>query len=324
MQALIVGLVFALAQGLLSASVGLSADLVILKSSDTSPHQQALDSIRRHLPGHLPVKEYNLEGRLDRAQDIGATIRGTHPQLVIAIGLKATLVARAELPDTPILFCMVVHPEEYGLPANNMVGILNKVAPAAQLRQIASLIPTGHSIGLLYDERKTGAFVAEAQVKARLLGMTLIAVPVTHQDAIVGALRTLLPKINLLWVVQDSTVVTEDSLESLMESSLREKVPVFTFSTTLVRRGALGALVIQPSDAGRQAARVAVTMLAHRGPSMPVMLEPETPELAFNLNTAEFIGLATDQTTIRTATILIGGPGDVAQQERTILKELLQ
>ncbi|MBH0179935.1 MAG: hypothetical protein HP491_19260 [Nitrospira sp.] len=315
MRALIVGIVFALAQGLLSSSVGLSADLVILTSSDTASYQHALDSIRRHLPSHLPVKEYNLEGRIDRAQDIGAAIRGTHPPLVIAIGLKATLVARAELPDTPILFCMVVHPEEYGLPDTNMVGILNKVAPAAQLRQIATLIPTAHSIGLLYDERKTGAFVAEAKLKAKLLGMTLIAAPVTHQDEIVGTLRTLLPKINLLWVVQDSTVVTE---------ALREKVPVFTFSTTLVRRGALGALVIQPSDAGRQAARVAVTMLAHRGPSAPTMLEPETPELAFNLNTAEFIGLATDQTTIRTATILIGGPGDVAQQERTILKELLQ
>jgi putative ABC transport system substrate-binding protein len=154
--------------------------------------------------------------------------------------------------------------------------------------------------------------------------MTLIAVPVARQDAIVEALRTLLPKIDLLWVVQDSTVVTEDSLESLLESSLREKIPVFTFSTTLVRRGALGALVIDPSDVGRQTARVAEAMLAHRGPSAPVMLEPELPQLALNLNTAEFIGLATDQTTIRTATILIGGPGDVAQQEHTILKELLQ
>lgn len=324
MRALIVGLVFALAQGVLGASASLAADLVILTSSDTSSYQQALDSIRRHLPVQHSVKEYNLEGRIDRANDIGAVIRGTHPQLVIAIGLKATLVARAELPDTPILFCMVVHPEEYGLPAANMVGIVNKVAPAAQLQQIATLIPKAHSIGLLYDERKTGAFVAEAQRKARLLGMTLIAVPVTHQDAIVGTLRTLLPKIDLLWIVQDSTVVTEDSLESLLESSLREKVPIFAFSTTLVRRGALGALVIHPSNIGRQAARVAEAMLAHRGPAAPVMLDPELPQLALNLNTAEFIGLATDQTTIRTAAILIGGPGDVAQQEQTILKELLQ
>jgi putative tryptophan/tyrosine transport system substrate-binding protein len=324
MRPILVGIAFALAQGLLGASAGLSADLVVLKSSETSSYQQALDSIRRHLPGHLSVKEYNLEGRIDRARDIGATIRGIQPQLVIAIGLKATLVARAELPNTPILFCMVVHPEEYGLPATNMVGIPNKVSPAAQLQQIATLIPTAHSIGLLYDEHKTGAFVAEARVKARLLGMTLIAVPVAHQEAIVGALHTLLPKIDLLWIVQDSTVVTEDSLESLMESSLREKVPIFTFSTTLVRRGALGALVIHPSDVGRQAARVAEAMLAHRGPSAPVMLDPELPQLALNLNTAEFIGLATDQTTIRTAAILIGGPGDVAQQEQTILKELLQ
>jgi putative ABC transport system substrate-binding protein len=298
--------------------------LVILKSAETSFYQQAGESVRQHLPHSLAVKEYTLEGRLDRAQDIGELIRGTHPRLVLAIGLKAALAARSELPDTPILFCMVVHPEEHGLPAENMVGILNKISPATQLQQIKALLPKARTIGLLYDEHKTGTFVAEARAKAKKLGMTLIATSVAQQDDLAGALQSMLPQIDLLWIIQDPTILVEESVDLLIQSSLRKKVPVFTFSTALVQRGALGALLVRPSDIGIQAAHIAQAMLNRQGPSAPTLLEPELPQLALNLNTAEFLGLSPNQTVVRTAAILFGGPGDVANQEQGVLKELLQ
>ena len=324
MRAVIIGTVFSLAQGLLFASTSLSADLVILKSAEASFYQQAGESVRQHLPQHLAVKEYTLEGRLDRAQDMGELIRGIHPRLVLAIGLKAALAAKSELPDIPILFCMVVHPEEHGLPAENMVGIRNKISPATQLHQINTLLPKARAIGLLYDEHKTGAFVAEARAKAKNMGMTLVATSVARQDDLAGALQALLPQIDLLWIIQDPTIIVEESIDLLIQSSLRKKVPVFTFSTALVQRGALGALQARPSDIGLQAARVAQAMLDHHGPSAPTLLEPELPQLALNLNTAEFLGLSPNQAVVRTAAILFGGPGDVAQQEQSLLKELLQ
>ena len=324
MRAVSIGAIVSFSLGLLFASTSLSADLVILKSAETAFYQQAGESVRQHLPHSLAVKEYTLEGRLDRAQDIGELIRGTHPRLILAIGLKATLAARSELPDTPTLFCMVVHPEEHGLPAANMVGILNKISPDIQLQQIQALIPKARKIGLLYDEHKTGAFVAEARAKAKKMGMTLVATSVAHQEDIAGALQSLLPQIDLLWIIQDPTIIVEESIDLLIQSSLRKKVPVFTFSTTLVQRGALGALLIRPSDVGLQAAQVAQTMLNHQGPSAPTLLEAELPQLALNLNTAEFLGLSPNQAVVRTATILFGGPGDVAQQEQAVLKELLQ
>ena len=324
MRTLTIGTVLHFALGLLFASTSLSADLVILKSAEASFYQQAGESVRQHLPQHLAVKEYTLEGRLDRAQDMGELIRGIHPRLVLAIGLKAALAAKSELPDIPILFCMVVHPEEHGLPADNMVGIRNKISPATQLHQINTLLPKARAIGLLYDEHKTGAFLAEARAKAKKLGMTLIATSVERQEDIAAALQSLLPKIDLLWIIQDPTIIVEESIDLLIQTSLRQKVPVFTFSTALVQRGALGALQARPSDIGLQAARVAQAMLDHHGPSAPTLLEPERPQLALNLNTAEFLGLSPNQAVVRTAAILFGGPGDVAQHEQSLLKELLQ
>ena len=324
MRTLLIVTMLSWALGLLFASTSLSADLVIFKSAETSFYQQAVESVRRHLPHNLGVKEYNLEGRLDRAENIGELIRGADPRLVIAIGLKAALAARAELPDTPILFCMVVHPEEHELPTANMVGILGKISPAIQLQQIQALVPKARTIGLLYDEHTNGAYVAEARTKAKKMGMALVATSVAHQKDIAGALQSLLPQIDLLWIIQDPTIIVEESIDMLIQSSLRQKVPAFTFSATLVQRGALGALLIRPADIGRQAAHVAQTMLNHHGPSAPALLEPELPQLALNLNTAEFLGLSPDQAVVRTAAILFGGPGDVAQHEQAVMKELLQ
>lgn len=223
MRTLLIGTVFSWALGLLFASTSLSADLVILKSAETSFYQQAIESVRQHLPHSLAVKEYSLEGRLDRAEDIGGLIRGADPRLVITIGLKATLAARAELPDTPILFCMVVHPEEHELPTANMVGILSKISPALQLQQIHALLPKARTIGLLYNEHQTGAFVAEARTKAKKMGMALVAMSVAHQEDIAGALQSLLPQIDLLWIIQDPTIIAEESIDLLIQSSLRKK-----------------------------------------------------------------------------------------------------
>lgn len=323
MQRIMLGAGLIIAQALSFASISLSADLVILTSAETSVYQQTGKSIREHLPPSLTLNEFTLEGRLDRAQDIGELIRGTHPRLVLAIGLKATLAAKSELPDTPILFCMVVHPEEYDLPAANMVGIRSTISPTLQLQQISALIPAARTIGLLYDARKTVVFVTEAHARAKTMGLTLVAISVTHQEEIANALQSLLPKIDLLWIIQDPTVITEESIDVLIQASLRHNIPAFTFSKTLVQRGALGALLVSPSNIGLQAAHVAQAMLNQRGPSAPALLDPELPQLALNLNTAEFLGLAPDQGIIRTAAILIGGPGNVAQQQRTLMEHLI-
>ena len=180
------------------------------------------------------------------------------------------------------------------------------------------------TIGLLYNEHTNGAFMAEARTKAKKMGMALVAMSVAHQKDIAGPLQSLLPQIDLLWIIQDPTIIVEESIDMLIQSSLRQKVPAFTFSTTLVRRGALGALLIRPADIGRQAAQVAQAMLNHHSPSTPALLEPELPQLALNLNTAEFLGLSPDQAVVRTAAILFGGPGDVAQHEQAVMKKLLQ
>lgn len=324
MRRFIIWTIVGLAQWSLLTSPVQAADVIILTSGGNQLYQETVASFRAHIPSNLDVNTFDLEGRLDRAQEIGERIRAGHPQLVFAVGLKAALVAKAELPDMPILFSMVVNPDAHGLPTSNMVGIRHKTSLLLQLEHIHTLAPKAQRIGLLYDKQKTGALVNDARAKAKQLSLQLVTASISRPDDIAETLRSLLPKIDLLWILQDSMTLTEESVDVLLQSSLRQKIPVFTFSTAMVRQGALGALVIPPSDTGRQAAQVAQAMLKQQGPSTPALLEPDHPQFALNMNTAAFLGLTPIQSVVHTAGILFGGPGDLAKEERTILQDFLQ
>ena len=292
-----------------------AAEVALLKSADVPYYDQAIQAFRSSLPSETKITEYNLAGNLIEGRKIAKALRAAPPDLVLAVGLKAALSAKLELVDTPTLFCLVLNPESHGLPGPKMAGILMQISPSSQLASIQTLAPRVHRIGLLYDDDRTKDFVNEARRLARRAGLELIATPVHGSSEVPRALRALLPQIDLFWLIQDQTVVTEDSLSFILATTLESKIPVFGFSPTLVQQGALGALAVNAWDIGIQAGRLGAAIL--RGESMPrpALQAPHKPQLAINLNSAEYFGLSPSKDVLRMATLLYGGPGALAQTE---------
>lgn len=301
----------------LTVSPASAAEIAILKSADVAYYNQAVQGFRETLPTRTTITEYNLAGNLMRGREIATSLRAAPPDVVLTIGLKAALAAKLELVDAPVVFCLVLNPESHGLPAANMTGILMRVPPASQLASIQTLAPRSRRIGLLYDPSRSSALITESERAARKLSLELITVPVESSSDVPGALRRVLPTIDLFWLLQDQTVITEDSMDFIVQATLQAKVPMFGFSPTLVQQGALGALVINAKDIGRQAGNLATAIL--KGGSLPQHppQDPARPQLALNLNSAEYFGLAPSKELLRLATLLYGGPGAVAQRETT-------
>jgi putative ABC transport system substrate-binding protein len=105
------------------------------------------------------------------------------------------------------------------------------------------------------------------------------------------ALRAIIPKIQALWLVPDSTVLTEDSLKFVMDTTLDSNVPVVGFSSELVRSGALVGLSVRYEDVGRQAGALARKILSEQGRPVTITFPPERLRLALNLKTARFLGI---------------------------------
>ncbi|MDH4081761.1 MAG: ABC transporter substrate-binding protein [Nitrospira sp.] len=287
-------------------------EIVIVKSGDLPSYDQAVVGFRAGIPSLVKVKEYNLNGHLTRGREIGRALRASPPDLIFAVGLKAAMSTKLEIFDTPVVFCMVLNPETYDLPASNMTGIAVRAPSEAQLAAIRSLMPNRKRIGVLYGEDQSGAAVHEAIRVAGQQGLELVPVAVRSQEDVAHALSGLLPKIDVLWLIQDQLVVSESAIPVFLESSLKTKVPIFTFSSTLVQQGAVGALVLDPWAVGQQAARLSLRRLTDAGASAGTMEAPEHSQWALNLKSAAYFDITLDPELIRMANQLFSGSGLIA------------
>lgn len=288
-------------------------EIAVLKSAGLPYYEQAVVGFKAGIPATTSVKEYNLNGQLAEGRQIAKSLRASPPDLIFAVGLKAAIAAKLEIFDQPVVFCMVLNPETHGLPAPNMTGIAVRLPAGTQLAALSSVLPNHNRVGVLYDEDHSSDFIRQAHQAAKQQGLELLAVAVHRQEEIPNAVRALLPKIDALWLIQDQTVVSESAIPFFLESTLDAKVPLFTFSSTLVQQGALGALVLDPWAVGQQAAHIALARLSGRHASTGLLQTPERPQLALNVNSAEHLDLVLPPELIRMAGHLFGGPGALAQ-----------
>ncbi len=239
----------------------------------------------------MALAEYDLQGDLEKGRKFARKIRASDPALVLAIGLKAAKAAQLEIVDLPVVYSMVLDPTKHGLTTPNMTGVLIEIPLERQLSTIHSVLPQVRRIGALYDPEKTAATIAEAQRLTKRDGLELIVNPVSHEREVPAALRNLLGPIGALWLVPDSTVLTDESLRFILNVALEQRVPVIGFSREFARSGALLCLSVNYSDIGRQAGQLARKILDGRLtlPMKPV--PPDRIDLSLNLKTARFLGI---------------------------------
>jgi putative ABC transport system substrate-binding protein len=267
-------------------------EVAILKSADLGAYHQAVAAFKDAMDPSVVFTEYNLLGDPVEGRKLARRIRTSGASLVLAVGLKAALAARLELVDVPVIFCMVLDPVRYDLKASNMTGLLLEVPIDHHLSTMRQALPAVRRIGMLFDPTKSQHLVDEARRQAKTHGFDIVAKPVASDKDVVAAARMLMPQIDLLWLIPDSTVLSEDSLRFLLDLALEHNVPSVGFSSEFVRSGALMALSVSYADIGRQAAQFAKKFLNGEGGELFGRLwPPPHARITVNSKTARFLGL---------------------------------
>ncbi len=286
-----------------------AADVAILKSSNLVAYNQAIAGFRASFPQGTVFVEYDIGGDMARGRKQTQKIHAAGASLVLAVGLKAAQLARQEISDIPVIFCMVLDPLKHDLKAPNMSGVLLEVPMDRQLSTFRLVLPKAKRLGVLYDPDKTAAFVDDARRRTKGIGLELVTKTVSSEKEVPAALRSLLPQIDALWVIPDSTVLTEDSLRFLLSTTLEAAIPVLGFSPDLVKSGALIGLSVHYDDLGRQAGSLARTILSTQvGPSLGIA-QPDRLRLSLNLKTARFLGVTIPADFVSRADELYGSLG---------------
>jgi len=266
-------------------------EIAILKSSDLKAYSEAIEGFKATAPGGVTFVEYDLRGAVERGKQLARKIRASDSSLVVAVGLKAALAAKLEIVDTPILYMMILDPLKHHLTAANMTGVLLEIPTDRQFKVIRTFLPSLRRIGMLYDPDKTTTKLKEAEPRAVLHEFQLRGFPVENEKEVPQQLRALLSESEALWLVPDSTVLTDESIRFILESALTKQIPVVGFSSEFTRLGALLSLSIDYGEIGRETGLLAKRIL---NGELPLPLKPVSVQrikITVNQKTARYLGI---------------------------------
>ena len=286
-----VGLVWSLSLCTLWVSESTAMDIAILQSSDIEAYREAVAGLKATGPIGAIYTEYDAQGDLELGKKLARKVQESKASLIVAVGLKAALAAKEEITDIPIVYMMILDPWKHQLTAANMTGTLLEVPVDRQLKIMRAFLPTLHRLGMLYDPAKTSSHVKNAAQQAATSNFQLKNLPVESDKDVPQQLRALLSDVEALWLMPDSTVLTNESIQFILESALAHQRPVIGFSPQLTRLGALLSMSINYGDVGRETGLLAKHIL---NGELLLPLNPmpvERLKITVNLKTAKFLGI---------------------------------
>ena len=275
----------------ISAETGsLATEIAILKSSSISAYDQAITGFKSTAPAGVIYSEYDVQGDLDQGRKLAKKIRASEASLVVAVGLKAALAAKLEIVDIPIVYMMILDPSKHNLTASNMTGTLLEIPADRQFKILRTFLPDLRRLGMLSNSGNP-AKLKDTIAQAAAQSFQLQAFAVESEKDVPQQLRSLLGSTDALLLVPDSTVLTNESIGFILETSLAKRVPVIGFSPEFTRLGALLSLSVSYGEVGRETGLLAKRIL-DGDRKLPVKPLPiERLKITVNLKTARFLGI---------------------------------
>ncbi len=267
-----------------AARGGEPARVAALLSEDISAYHQALDGFKRAY--HGPVIDFDMSAGDERLGDL----RASHPDLVLAVGVRAAKAAAGGISDLPIVYCMVLDPDVNGISGPNVTGVTLAIPVQRQLEAMRRVVPGLSRLGVVFTPAKSGVLIQDARSAAAAMGLTLFEESVQRSEQVPDALSRLSGKVDGLWLPPDATVVTKETFQLALELSLTRKIPLMVFNSQFVKAGALLALSPDYQASGADAARVVRQILAGKKPG-DIPVSPTRGTLVVNVATAKSLGL---------------------------------
>jgi putative tryptophan/tyrosine transport system substrate-binding protein len=267
-------------------------EIAILNSSDNASYHDAIACFGAAGPSGAIYTQYDLQGDLELGKKLARKIRASDAALVVAVGLKAALAAKLELVDTPVVYMMILDPLKHQLVAPNMAGTMLEVPMDRQLKLIKAFLPAARRLGVLYDPKQSLAKIKDAEQQATAAGLELKRFPVESDRDIPSQLRALMASSDALWLLPDSTVLTNDSVHFLLQSTLAQHVPVIGFSPEFTRLGALLGISVSYGEVGRETGQLARRLLNGDRVGSQKPIPVERLKVSVNMKTVRFLGLS--------------------------------
>ncbi|MBD3243489.1 MAG: hypothetical protein GF331_23060 [Chitinivibrionales bacterium] len=264
------------------------AVVLTLLSSTAQPYQEAVQGFRDLLHRRdVPLLEYTHVVSRDPASTIRAVVAEKQPDLILALGARATGFAAEYLNSVPVVYGVVFADEDEGAHAT---GVTLNIPAYVRLEGAKQILPDASRVGFITskgyeDERK------EVSQACARLGLELIARQVDSQKDFADALSEISTRIDMFIMTADPALYIPQSVTFLLRKGLEEGFPVIGLSSSYTKAGALLSFDCDYRDLGRQAAEIALLIVKGVKPSDVPAQAPERVNMSLNLSVADRLGI---------------------------------
>ena len=249
--------------------------VTILLSAPSQAYLEFVDHFKDEL---ILTKNTALRVKVIDMQETERPVVAENSELVIALGVKALEAASKLKFTTPVLGVYTPLPSFNSLLASsgrdlgNFSAIVLDQPYARQMLLIKTLLPDVKNVGVMLG--KTSSQYNELIRDAGEKKAINISIETINQESeLIPKLQKLLDYNDAILAIPDPLVYSRETAQPILLTTYRHQKPVFGYSQSYVRAGALAAVYSKTKQLAKQAAEIAVKTQAAPGLLPP----PQTP-----------------------------------------------
>jgi putative ABC transport system substrate-binding protein len=302
-------------------AAGVFADQIKIGISQIVEHP-ALDATRKGIIDTLASCGYKegeqvvydiqiAQGNVATANQIAKKFVGEKEDLVIGIATPNSqalkqVVEKSGL-DIPVVFSAVTDPlgaklvDSLEKTGGNITGVSDLTPVKAQLGVFKDFGLNVKNVGIIYNpgEQNSRALVDLAKQAGKELGYNIIEATVTNSGAVYMAAKSLVGRVDAIYVPTDNTVVS--ALESAVQVAYETDIPLIMGDTDSVVRGALAAKGFNYYKHGLQTGEIVCRILkGEKASDIPVQFQKDL-EFYVNLKAAKEMNVKVPDSVLKAA-----------------------
>lgn len=283
------------------APASAAASAVVIVASERSPdYVEAIEAISAELArGGYSRSDLTVFAASELTT---LSLSNTSPRLIVALGTSAAqAVARTES-KLPQLFALLTRHSFENLytgrktpPPHPISAVYLDQPISRQFELLRLALPEHKRIGVLLGPASQSLAPKLERVAAER-GLRLSSAFAEDSKSLYSGLQQVVSESDILMAIADPLVFNANTIQNILLTTFRARVPLFAFSPAYVKAGALLAIYSTPGQFGGQAGVIARAFL--QGKPLPAPQYPVAFTVSVNPHVARSLGLSLDENTL--------------------------
>jgi putative ABC transport system substrate-binding protein len=281
--------------------------------------EEAIDGLKRGFKeaGLVEGRDFtttyrNAQGDIATLNAIFDELSGDDTEVVVSFSTPGLQSALRKVDRKPIVFAVVLDPFAAGAGRSatkhraNVTGAYLEFPYEPMAKQVRAVLPRARRVGTVFAPGEVNSVVARQRLAETLksAGMELVSLPANSPSEVSDAALTLCQS-GVDVVCQISDNLSNASFPAIVRACEMARMPLFTFSPTLVKSGAILGIGSDYAENARDAGLLVAEVIRGKDPSRIPFHATAKTRRTVNLDNARRLGITIPAEWVKAADMVI-------------------